>query len=152
MSEASRAADPSPAGPGPHTDRRLLLLGVAALVSTAAAVAMIALAIGAGRPGWPRAVAFAAATCLPGSLAAWIVARLPTPIPARAVAASLAAIALRIIPPLVGLAWLSSGGQGSFPAEIGGLLVVFYLALLATDLLLHMMASGRSHRRPKPPD
>ena len=151
MSERSRTAEPSPAGPGPHTDR-LMLLGVGALVSTAATVAAIALAIGAGPAGLSVAVAFAAAICLPGSLAAWIVARVPTPIPARAVAASLAAMALRIIPPLVGLAWLSSGGQGSFPTGIGGLLVVFYLALLATDLLLHIMASGRSHRRPKPTD
>jgi len=130
----------------------LTAFGFAALLAAAAATATIALAGGRDRPGRPQDVAFAAAVCLPGSLAAWAVARMPTTLPARAVAASLGATVLRIIPPLAGLAWLSLDPRGSLTRERGGLLVVFYLVLLATDILLHMMGSLASHRPPATPD
>jgi hypothetical protein len=130
--------------------------GFAALLATAAATAAIATAWCSDRPGWPQSVGFAVAICLPGSLLAWAVARMPSADPARAVAASLAAILLRLVPPLVGLAWLSTEPRTTSTSERGGLLVVFYLALLATDIVLHMMGnrlrSRRPSRRPAAPD
>lgn len=129
----------------------LTLFGFAALLAVAAATATIATAWCSDRPGWPQAVGFAAAVCLPGSLLAWAVARMPSADPARAVAASLAAILLRLVPPLVGLAWLSTGPRTTSTAERGGLLVVFYLALLATDIVLHMMGIRSGSRRPRRP-
>jgi hypothetical protein len=145
----SRPTGPSPPNP---TGSRLTLVGIAALLVTAATIAGGGLALGEGRAGRPQAVAFAAAVCLPGAVAAWIVARLPIAIPARAVAASLAATVLRIVPPLAGLAWLSAGPRDAITADRGGLLVVFYLALLATDILLHMMGSRGLRRPPTSPD
>ncbi len=122
-----------------HSGRRLTMLGVAALLGTAAGVASVALAVGPDRPGWRSAIAFAAAACLPGALVAWIVTRLPIAAPAVAVAAPLAAITLRIMPPLVALAWLSAPQNKPVEAGAAPILVVFYLALLATDILLHIM-------------
>ena len=122
-----------------HSGRRLTMLGVAVLLGTAAGVAAAALAVGPDRPGWRSAIAFAAAACLPGALVAWIVTRLPIAAPAVAVAAPLAAITLRIMPPLVALAWLSAPQNKPVEASAAPILVVFYLALLATDILLHIM-------------
>ena len=122
-----------------HSGRRLTMLGVAVLLGTAAGVAAAALAIGPDRPGWRSAIAFAAAACLPGALVAWIVTRLPIAAPAVAVATPLAAITLRIMPPLVALAWLSAPQNKPVEAGAAPILVVFYLALLATDILLHIM-------------
>lgn len=121
------------------TGRRMTLLGVAALLATAAGVAAAALAIGPDRQGWRGAVVFAAASCLPGALVAWIVTRLPIAAPAVAVAVPLAAITLRIMPPLAALAWLSAPQNGPVDAGAAPVLVAFYLALLATDILLHIM-------------
>ncbi len=119
--------------------RRLTMLGMAVLLGTAAGVAAVALAVGPDRPGWRSAIAFAAACCLPGALVAWIVTRLPIATPAVAVAAPLAAITLRIMPPLGALAWLSAPQSRPVDAGSAPLLVVFYLALLASDILLHIM-------------
>lgn len=153
------APRPQPPGSGPRSPaetamahRRFTAIGVAALLATAATAAAAALACGGGRPDWPRAVAWAAAICLPGSLAAWIVSRRPPSGPAGAVASSLAAVVLRLIPPLAGLAWLSSGRQTSDFRATGGVLVIFYLSLLAVDILLHMMGNSRRDGPATPPD
>ena len=134
MSHVDRAAQRSN-----HSGRRLTMLGVAVLLGTAAGVAAVALAVGPDRPGWRSAIAFAAASCLPGALVAWIVTRLPIAAPAVAVAAPLAAITLRIMPPLIALAWLSAPQNTPVDAGAAPLLVGFYLALLASDILLHIM-------------
>ena len=123
-------------------DRRLVILGVAALLATAAGVAVIALAMGPERPGRREAVAFAAAICLPGALAAWLLSRLPVSNPALAVATPLAGIALRIMPPLVALAWLSTQKNQPEAPGTAPILVAMYLALLATDILLHILVRG----------
>lgn len=143
---------PSAAAPTAVAHRRFTAIGVAALLATAATVAAAALACGGGRPDWPRSVAWVAVVCLPGSLAAWIVSRRPPTGPAGAVASSLAAIVLRLIPPLAGLAWLSSGRQTADSKAVGGVLVVFYLSLLAVDILLHMMGNSRRDGPAAPPD
>ena len=121
-------------------DRRLALVGVVALAATAAGVATTALAMGPDRPGRSEAGAFAAAICLPGALVAWLLAQLPARNPALAVATPLAGIALRIMPPLVALAWLSTRKSGVLDAGAAPILVALYLALLATDVVLHIVA------------
>lgn len=127
----------------PADRRRLPLSGLAILLGIAILAVVVALVVGAGRPRWPAAVGFAMAACLPGAVLGWVLGRLPTKDPARAVANSLASVTLRILPPLVALGWLSSTGQSLREAGAGGLLVAFYLALLATDLLLHV-AGGKA--------
>jgi len=146
-SGAHSQADRAPRWSG----RRLAILGVAVLLTAAAAVTAVALAVGPDRPGWRWAVAFAALACLPGSLVAWIVTRLPVAAPAIAVAAPLAAITLRIMPPLAALAWLSAPQNGPVDAGAAPLLVAFYLALLATDILLHIMVRQSSQGEEKRP-
>jgi hypothetical protein len=119
------------------------ILGAVILVVVLAATASMALALGAGRPRWPEAVAFAAAIAAVGGLGGWLAARLPAANPALAVAYGLGATALRIMPPLVGLAWLSDRGTPLREAGAGGLLVGFYLVLLVTGILLHIMVAPR---------
>lgn len=148
---------------------------------TAAGVVVLAAVLGllvaAAWMGWVRAgaidgpgsaagdragaVRIVAAVCGIASLGGWIIARLGADDPALAVSRSLAAIVLRLLPPLGLLGWLSSPGE-SWPAAArmrdagaAGLLVVFYLSLLATDILLHIMwgprAPGKRPRSGSPP-
>jgi len=131
------------------------VLGICLLLLVAAAVATVALWAGGDRPGWGSAVGRAAAACLPGSLAAWLITRRPAAEPGHALVASLAAITLRTLPPLAVLAWLTTARHPAAPSELdgppaadaAGVLVAFYLALLATDVLLHIMVSRAGCRR-----
>jgi hypothetical protein len=129
----------SPRDPSPAAWRRHPLRGLVVLLAVAGLAACLALTLGAGRPRWPAAVAFALAACLPGAVIGWFLARLPARDPARAVAGALASVALRILPPLVALGWLSTAGEHLREAGAAGLLVAFYLVLWATDLLLHIV-------------
>jgi hypothetical protein len=63
------------------------------------------------------------------------------------VAGGLAAAGFRLFLPLAALVWLQGGGAGLRAAGAGGLIVGFYLALLATDIFLHIMGSSRDRRR-----
>lgn len=121
-------------GSGRHT-----LLGVGVLGGVLAAATGIALAADPGRPGWTKAVAFAATVSGTSALGGWLAARRPAANAALAVAGVLAAAALRLALPLAALAWLSTRQSPLREAGAGGLLVAFYLALLATGILLHMM-------------
>jgi hypothetical protein len=132
------------------------VLGACLLVLVAAGVAAVAFRLGGDRPGWGRAVGLAAAACLPGTIAAWLVTRWRGPEPGRALVASLAAITLRTLPPLAALAWLSTlppraagppDGGGPPSADAAGILVAFYLALLAADVLLHIIIDGTGRGR-----
>jgi len=127
---------------------RATLIGVAVLAVTLATATGIALTVGSGDPRWPRAVAFASAITAVGSLGGWLAARVPPANPAMALAGGLGATALRIIPPLAGLAWLAGRGAPLREAGAGGLLVGFYLALLATAILLHIMVAPVPVSRP----
>lgn len=145
---APRSPQPSTIGPVRQptaADRRFTVVGAAVLLVTGATLAAAALAWGGGRPGWPQAVAWALVICLPGAVAAWIVSRRRAGGPAGAMVSSLGAMLLRIIPPLVGLGSIAAAGRPADSTAAGGLLVVFYLSLLAIDILLHMM--GISRRR-----
>jgi len=122
----------------PDAHARRTLAGAAVLAGVLAGAATVGFAVAADRPGRPAAVAFAGLVCLGGSLAGWLVARWRARAPATAVARGLAAVGLRIAPPLVALGWLQTAPELR-RAGADGLLVAFYLALLAADLGLHML-------------
>ena len=125
------------------------LRGAVILLAVLALLAGGAIAHGgpsrAGGAEWQRAVAVVAGVCSVSSLGGWFVARLGAGGAALAVSGSLGGIVLRLVLPLILLGWLSvdpatAPGAGRLrEAGAGGLLVVFYLTLLATDILLHIM-------------
>lgn len=123
---------------------RLTMIGcVAILAAQALAVAFVLQTGGRAEPRL-RAVALAAAITGSGSLAGWLVARGSRGgTAARAAAGGLAATALRLIPPLAALAWISASQPQLAKAGAGGLLVGFYLTMLALSILLHIL-EGRS--------
>jgi hypothetical protein len=120
-------------------------VGVAVLAGVLAAGAALAIAGGGEKPGWGGAVAFAAGVSLIGSVGGWLLARWPTANPASGVAKALGAMTLRMFLPLAALAWLQTEGRELRAAGADRLLLIFYLALLATDILLHIMG-GRNPR------
>ncbi len=117
------------------------LFGTAALAVVLAAASSLAVATGGKEPRLGEAVGFAAAVCLFGGFGGWIVARWPARNPAIAVAKGLGAVTLRIFLPLVALGWLQSGGGWLRAAGADRFLLFFYLALLATDIVLHIIGS-----------
>jgi hypothetical protein len=136
------------------------LQGGGILVAVLALASAAAIAHGGptrqGGPEWIRAVAVVAGVCGVSSLGGWFVARLGAGGPALAVSGSLGGIALRLLLPLLLLGWLSvdpttAPAAGKLrEAGAGGLLVVFYLTLLATDILLHIMWGPKGPLRPRP--
>lgn len=132
---------------------RRTVTGVAGLLATfGGAVAVAALWIG-DRPGFPAALGFAILFTLPSCIAGWLLAQQKVSGAAKAVAGPLAAVAVRILPPLAALGLLTTERAAPLKAAGAGPMIVgFYLAMLATDILLHIML-GRSHtkaRRPIP--
>ena len=134
------------------------LLGALILLAVLVLLAAAAIAHGGptrqGGPEWLRAVALVAGVCGASSLGGWFVARLGAGGAALAVSGSLGGIVLRLA--LLLLGWLSvdpatAPGAGRLrEAGAGGLLVVFYLTLLATDILLHIMWGPTGPLRPQP--
>ncbi|MDA1041118.1 MAG: hypothetical protein O3A37_12640 [Planctomycetota bacterium] len=118
---------------------RAAVIGTSVLLAVLAAAVVIALATGDGTPSSRRAVAFTAAVCGVGAVTGWLISRWPCRNPATAVAAGLTAVCFRIATPLVALAWLQTGGQALRAAGANLLLVGFYLALLATDVVLNVL-------------
>ncbi|MFM7290194.1 MAG: hypothetical protein ACKO6B_03055 [Planctomycetia bacterium] len=121
-------------------------LGAAVLAAVLAGAVGLAVATADATPRVGEAIAFAAVVCLAGSVGGWIVARWPTRNPALAVAQGLGAVALRIFLPLAALGWLQTGGNALGAAGAGRFVLFFYLALLATDISLHIMGGRRSTR------
>jgi hypothetical protein len=130
------------------------LFGTAVLAAVLAAAAGLAIVAGGETPRTSEAVAFAATICLAGGVGGWIVARWPTTNPASGVAKSLGAVTLRIFLPLVAMGWLQAGGGWLREAGADRFVLIFYLALLATDILLHIMGDRelRRIRGKKSPD
>ncbi|MEI7780813.1 MAG: hypothetical protein WCJ18_02670 [Planctomycetota bacterium] len=128
----------------PPSRLRGTVIGTVALSAVLAGAATTAVVAGGDRPRWLEAVGFAAAVCLAASLGGWLVSRAFQASPAGAVAGGLGGIAVRILPPLAALGWLNAGGRDLRDAGAGGLLVAFYLALLATDILLHIMMAPKA--------
>jgi hypothetical protein len=127
-----------------RTELGWTLCGTAALAVVLAGVSSLAIATGGKEPRLGEAVGFAAAVCLFGAFGGWIVARWPARNPAIAVAKGLGAVTLRIFLPLVALGWLQSGGGWLRAAGADRFLLFFYLALLATDIVLHIIGSRNS--------
>ena len=155
-----RAAAGADGGRSQAERRQKTLLGAGILVTVLALVSAAAIAHGGptrlGGPEWLRAVSLVAGVCGVSSLGGWIVARLGAGGPAMAFSGSLGGIALRLVLPLLLLGWLSvdpatAPAAGRLrEAGAGGLLVVFYLTLLATDILLHIMWGPKGPLRPRP--
>lgn len=101
------------------------------------------------QPARRQAVALAAAAVGSGALAGWFVGRASRGRPAAtAVAGSLGVTVVRLTPPLVTLAWITtSEGSALRAAGAGEWIVVFYLLLLATDVLLTIIG-GQKPRSP----
>jgi len=121
-------------------DRAWTLVGVVGLVATAGVVAGLATLLGATRrPAGAKAVAFAAAVCLAGAVAGWLLARWPVSIPARRVAHGLGGAGVRLFTPLLALGWIQAATPELRQAGAGECLLVFYLSLLAVEIFLHIM-------------
>jgi hypothetical protein len=121
------------------------LIGPAAVVGAAAA----ALALAPSDPPRRHAVGFAAAICLTGSVAAWLIGFWPATTPSGRVTAGLAATCLRLFPALLGLGWLQAGGGDLAAAGAGENLVIFYLVSLAAELVRTIMSVAVQPRRPR---
>lgn len=120
-------------------------LGAAVLVGVLAVAVAVAWRLVGAEPGGPGAIAVAATVCLIGGLGGWLLARWPRRTPAAAVAGGLGAVGVRIMLPLATLAWLQTTGEPLRGAGAATLLLVFYLAMLFTDIALHV-AAGRADR------
>lgn len=122
------------------------LAGAAALLAVLAVGIAVADAAGDGGPDHRRAISLAAAVAGTGALAGWLVGRMGRGHRAAiAVAASLGAVLVRLLPPLAGLAWITASEGPARRAGAAGLLVSFYLALLAADVVLTVVMD-RKHR------
>lgn len=104
----------------------------AVVIGVAATVVWLA---GPQGPGRHRAVLVAAGVCLAGTAAAWFVGLRPATTAAGRAALPLAATALRLAPALALLAWLQTHGADLRAVGTGELLLGFYLAGLAADVI-----------------
>ncbi len=144
--------------------RRRTALGAAVLVAllaclvAGARIAWVGQAPADGSGGTvaerTRALVVVATACAVASLGGWLLPRLGATDPALAVSRSLAGVALRLLLPLALLGALSAPRE-AWPeaatlreAGAAGVLVVFYLSLLATDILLNIMWGPKGPRRP----
>ncbi|MFM7185835.1 MAG: hypothetical protein ACKO4Z_13835 [Planctomycetota bacterium] len=124
-------------------------LGSLAAPATVVVAAAIAWGLDHRTPERQRAIGFAAATCLVGGVAAWLVGLRPGRSPAERVSTGLAPVALRLLPALAALAWLQTSGSALRAAGAGHLLLVFYLAALAVDLARIIMGPSRRGGGPR---
>jgi hypothetical protein len=122
--------------------------GVVMQLAALALAAGIALAVGWNQPQRGSAVAFAAGVCLVVVAGAWIAARRPGATPAARTAAALGVVCLRIFPALGALGWLQTRGGSLREAGAGQLLVIFYLVVLAVDLVLNIMGGRGGPAQP----
>jgi hypothetical protein len=126
----------------PHPIPASTSFGVALQLMGLAVAAGIALAGGWDRPHRSDAVAFAAGVCLVAVGGAWIAARRPGGTPAARTAAALGVVCLRIFPALAALGWLQTpAGSRLREAGAGGMLVAFYLTVLAADVILNIIGT-----------
>jgi hypothetical protein len=119
-------------------------------LEAAAFVAVLTIAIigglvwAAGEPLRMQAVAVAAVASGTAAFGGWCASRWGRGrAPAQAVSAGLATTVARLAPTLAALAWVTNRPDLR-RSGAGGLLVIFYLALLATDLLLHIRLAAAS--------
>jgi|GEM_PF-1245463 len=122
------------------TGRGVLLLG-----GVLAIAVVVALMLDRDHPAWRNAVILAAAITGISSVGGWLASRGRPTNPGGGVARALAGTALRMLLPLAALGWLTASGGPLLEAGCAGLIVAFYLPLLATTILLHMMGEVRHH-------
>lgn len=137
----SRSDDPAEFDRRGVLPRHATARGVMLLGGVLASAVMVALMLDHGHPAWRNAVILAAAVTGVSSVGGWLASRNRTTTPGGGVATALAGTALRILLPLAALGWLTSRGGPLLEAGCAGLIVAFYLALLATTILLHMMGT-----------
>jgi len=145
---------PEPQSAARH--RLRTLAGTVILLAVLGGLAAVAsLAWVRGVPDRGLAVGLVSAVCGLASLGAWIVSRLGADDPALAVSRALGGTVVRLLPMLAFLGWLTDS-PWSPPlagrlreAGAGGLLVGFYLVMLATDILLHIMWGPAGGVRPR---
>ncbi len=120
--------------------------GVAVLLGVlAAAVAAAVVNLGADSVQL-RAIAFAAGMAGLAAVSGWCMGRWGRGRPAGlAVAGGLAATLVRLLPVLAALGWILTHREGVGAGRADMLLVIFYLVLLATDVLLNIFGG------PEPP-
>lgn len=126
--------------------------GAAILVGVVAVGVVGAVLVQGTAPAELAAIFWAAAVAGGAAVAGWCVARLGHGRAAGlAVAGGLGATLVRLLPVLAALGWITSREQGTGADRSGALLVIFYLVLLATDVLLNMIGGGNpdSARRSK---
>lgn len=131
--------------PRPMASRLVSAASLAVILAGAAA----AWVLGPPTPGHRQAVLFAAAVCLSGSLLGWLVGVLSSRTAAGLVSGPLAALGLRLFPALAALGWLQAEGHDLRAAGADRLLVFFYLAALAADLMRIIMGLGSRPSRPR---
>ena len=116
--------------------------GAAIFLGVLAGAAGGAVALLGTGPAQLRAVAMAAVVAGVAALAGWFVARWGRGKSAGlAVAGGLGATLVRLFPVLIALGWLVSREEGMGPGRPDLLLVIFYLLMLATDVLLNMIGA-----------
>lgn len=140
--------EPPPTAPqgGRRPAARLVSLASPAVILAGAAAAWF---LGPATAGHRHAVLFAAAVCLAGSIVAWTVGLRSSRSAAGRVSVPLAALGLRLFPALAALAWLQAAGADLRAAGADRLLVFFYLAALAVDLVLIIMDAVVRPVRPR---
>lgn len=118
-------------------------IGATVLVAVVATVATGALSTGDRTPGRAQVIMVMAGICLAGSLGGWLIGRFEPTDPAQAVAMGLGVVCIRFLPGLAALAWLQSAGGRLREHGAAEWLLVFYLALLASDILLRIIGTRR---------
>ena len=122
----------------------MTLAGVAVLATTLAVAVGIAWASVGGDQDQQQAILFAATIAGFASVSGWIVGRWSRGRgPATAMAGGLGSTFVRLAPMLAALGWVTVQESGLRDAGAAGWLVAFYLPLLATDILLMVLAAPR---------
>ena len=125
-----------------HLGRSIAGIGLF-LLALAVAVA-VALVVRARDPARVQAVALAAATTGTGAIGGWLVSRWSRGRAAgTAVAGGLGATFVRTMPPLVALAWVTTSEGAARDAGAAGLIVAFYLTLLAVQLFVTIIEARK---------
>ncbi len=130
-----------------QAESRLTISGCVAIVAAQGVAVGWVLLSRAGSPQLLPAVAIASTVTGTGAIAGWLVARCTRRgNPAAVASGGLAATALRLLPPLLALGWISAAEPELAQAGAGGLLVAFYLTMLVVAILLHLLETREGRR------
>ncbi len=131
----------------PAKDGLMTVVGAATLMAVLAVATGIAWVSAGDDPLRRRAILFAASITGCAALSGWMFSRISRGRDAAtAIAGGLGASLARLAPMLAALAWVSTQEGGLRAAGAAGLLVAFYLPLLAADILLTILAGPGGRR------